>query len=164
MAQLSELRGGSTEWHVGIVNGLNLSNSARLAPQRFGASSGLKSIEDLRDRVCSHAHALGLIPEWFVSNFEGEILEWVHAAPDRLHGIIINPGGLTSFGAATRQALSDTGLPVIECHFANLAKHGRSSIFTPGVTGQVQGLRHHSYTAALVAMAGILDDESANTD
>ena len=93
-----------------------------------------------------------------VSNHEGEILDWIQTQTDDLDGLLINPAGLTWTGEATRHALYDSGLPVVEVHFANPARRGKPSIFTDSVVGTCQGLRKHSYTAALVALVAMLDD------
>lgn len=116
----------------------------------------IKSIEDLEQRVKDTAEGLGVtIASSIASNYEGAILDWIHEEQGDLDGILINPAGSTYPGEPTRHALEDTGLPVIEVHFA--IPFG-DSIFTRSVVGTCQGLRKHSYTAALVAMTCMLDD------
>lgn len=148
-------RPGQQRWRIGLVNGLNMSNIGLRNTKDYG---GL-TIEQLEQRVRDTATELGVVLAPTVcSNHEGVLLGWIHAEHRRLHGVLINPAGLTPYGEATQHALEDTGLPVIEVHFANTVLHGRTSIFTPSVVGTCMGLYKHSYTAALVGITCMLDD------
>jgi len=114
---------------------------------------------ELEGRVATIADAFGVdLVRTIVSNHEGEILDWIQTQTDDLDGLLVNPAGLTWGGDATCHALCETGLPVIEVHFANPVRGGRRSVFTDWMTGTCQGLRKHSYDAALVAMVAMLDD------
>lgn len=148
-------RSGDRVWRIGMINGPNMPNLGKRDANFYGAIT----MEQLDERVRNIAAGLGAIIQSSVcSNYEGDILTWIHAEHGELDGIIINPAGLTPYGEATRHALEDTGLPVIEMHFANTAERGRSSIFTSTVVGICMGLHKHSYTAALVGMVCMLDD------
>lgn len=155
MPKVGLSRPGEQRWRIGLVNGPNMSNIGGRNPKDYG---GL-TLEQLEQRVRDTASELGVVLTSTVcSNHEGDLLDWIHATHRELDGIIINPAGITPYGEATRHALEDTGLPVIEVHFANTALRGRTSIFTPSVVGTCMGLHKHSYTAALVGMTCMLDD------
>jgi 3-dehydroquinate dehydratase-2 len=155
MPTVSLVRPGDRAWRLGLVNGPNMSNIGRRNPEEYG---GL-TIEQLEQHVRDVASGLGVVLASTVcSNHEGDLLDWIHAESQGLDGIVINPAGLTPYGEATRHALEDTGLPVVEVHFANIAMRGRTSVFTPSVVGTCMGLHKHSYTAALVGMTCMLDD------
>lgn len=148
-------RPGERAWRIGLINGPNMSNIGRRNPKDYG---GL-TIERLEQHVRDTATGLGVVLASTVcSNHEGDLLDWIHVEHAQLDGILINPAGLTPYGEATRHALEDTGIPVIEVHFANTVLRGRTSIFTPSVVGTCMGLHKHSYTAALVGMTCMLDD------
>ena len=78
--------------------------------------------------------------------------------------------GLTQPGVATKHALTETGRPFVEVHFANgvappTAPRGLPigpwhSTFSPSATGVMMGLREHSYAAAILSLAMALDDET----
>ena len=153
---LSTIRTGQHCWRIGLINGPNMLHLEKREKERFGA---VGTIQDLEARVAALAEALGVdLARRCVSNHEGEILDWIQTQTDDLDGVLINPGGLTWTGEATRHALFDTGLPVVEVHFAYPGRRGKPSIFSDSVVGTCQGLRKHSYTAALVALVAMLDD------
>jgi 3-dehydroquinate dehydratase-2 len=154
--ELSVIRTGDRRWRLGLLNGPNMLHLEKRERSRFG---DVGTIQDLEARVRALAAALGTeLARTCVSNHEGEILDWIQTQTDDLDGLLVNPAGLTWTGEATRHALYDTGLPVIEVHFANPTRRGKPSIFTESVVGTCQGLRKHSYTAALVALVAMLDD------
>lgn len=153
---LKGVRPGNTEWRIGLLNGVNVANIGRRNKAVYGS---VESLEALEIYVGELAESLGVkLVKRFASNHEGAILDWIHAEGYDLDGILFNPGGLVSYGLPTRQALTDTGVPVIEVHFSNLAAYGYTSIFSPHVVGTVAGLRKHSYAAGLTAMVSMLDD------
>jgi len=150
------LRTGSRSWRIGLLNGPNMVHLERRERERFGS---VGTIRDLEARVRTLAEALGVkLAATCVSNHEGEILDWIQTQTDDLDGLLVNPAGLTWTGEATRHALFETGLPVVEIHFANPNRRGKPSIFSDSVVGTCQGLRKHSYTAGLVALVALLDD------
>ena len=154
---LKGVRPGNTEWRIGLLNGVNVPNVGRRNKKVYGS---VESLEALENYVAGLAESLGVkLAKRFASNHEGAILDWIHAEGYDLDGILFNPGGLISYGLPTRQALSDTGVPVVEVHFANIAAYGFTSIFSPHVVGTVAGLRKHSYAAGLTAMVSMLDDD-----
>jgi len=153
---LGAVRTGDRRWRIGMINGPNMVHLERREKDRFGS---VGTIADLERRVGALAAALGVeLARTIVSNHEGEILDWIQTQTDDLDAVLINPAGLTWTGEATRHALFDTGLPVVEVHFANPARRGKPSVFSDSVVGTCQGLRKHSYTAALVALVAMLDD------
>lgn len=153
---ISVIRTSEQRWRIGLVNGPNMPHLEKRERERFG---DVGTIRDLEARIRTLADALGVeLVRTCVSNHEGEILDWIQTQTDDLDGLLVNPAGLTWTGEATRHALYDTGLPVIEIHFANPSRRGKPSIFTESVVGTCQGLRKHSYTAALVALVAMLDD------
>lgn len=150
------LRSGENRWRIGMINGPNMPNLEKRERLRFGSAG---SISDLEGRVRDLAVALGTeLVRTCVSNHEGDILDWLQTQTDDLDGLLVNPAGLTWSGLATCHAIYDTGLPVVEIHFAKPNWHGLNSVFTDWVVGTCQGLRKHSYAAALVALVGMLDD------
>lgn len=144
-------------WRIGLINGPNMPNLHNRSPKVYGPS---QTIQKLEERVTNIGDGLGVDILPFHSNFDGEILEWLHknAFNGSLHGIIINPAGMNIYGEHARHCLEDSGLPYVEVHFSNIVVRKLNSVFTDTAVGICHGLRKHSYTAALVAMAGFLDD------
>ncbi len=150
-------RTGTKRWRVGVINGPNMSNLINRNTAVFGAA---QTIQELEAEIVETGKTLGVDVETMHSNFEGEILEWLHANAfdGRLHALLVNPAGFTGYADAVRYCLEETGLPYVEIHYENQAVSGRVSIFTRSATAMCHGLRKHTYTAALVGLVGILDD------
>lgn len=151
------LRTGSTVWRIGVVNGTNMSNLINRDRERFGPP---QTIEQLETWIQETGTKLGLHVETMHSNHDGVIIEWLHehAFGGELDGIIINPAGLTTYAEHVRHCLEESKVPYVEAHFANIAVTGHRSVFSRSAVGVCHGFRKHSYTAALVALASILDD------
>lgn len=134
-----------------------MSNLANRDPARFGPP---ETIEALENAIVATGAALGLRVQCTHSNYDGEMLEWLHAHAygDEFDGILINPAGWTNYAEHIRHCLEESRLPYIEVHYANIAVTGHHSVFTKTAVGVCHGFRRHSYAAALVAMARILDD------
>ncbi len=155
-----------TRWKIAVIDGPNMTNLGNRSQAIYGP---IRSIADLQKLVSDTAEALHVDVTQFVSNHEGEILEFIHSTASTHDAYIINPAGLTTYGEATRHALEDTTKPVIECHFSNTARHFaevvpsyllQQSRFTYSATGLIMGMRQYSYVGALLSLTMSLDDES----
>lgn len=153
-------------WRIGVINGPNMPNLGHRDQGIYGPIDSLTSLEELVER---HSALIGVEVTQFASNFEGEILEFIHRSAADVHAYIINPAGLTTYGEATRHALGDTHRPYVEVHFANTARAFDAftsggtrleSRFTFTATGLVMGLRQYSYLGALLGLTLALDDQA----
>jgi 3-dehydroquinate dehydratase-2 len=154
---LSVLRTSENRWRVGMINGPNMSNLKKRDPAIYGAVDDLAQVEEQMQAL---AAALEVdLTHTICSNHEGEIVDWIQELSDELDGIVINPASLTRFGLSTVHALFDSGLPVVEVHFSNIAALGIPSLFSETVVGVCSGMRRHSYTAALIGLVAMLDDQ-----
>jgi 3-dehydroquinate dehydratase len=142
---LHALRGGTAEWRIAVVNGPNL-------------TSELARIDDFGALVTEWSRELGVTTEYFGSNHEGKLLEFIHASAESTDGYLVNPGGLRRGGEALRHALRDTKRPHVEVYLTNEVRDDRGSVFAPSVTAIFGGLRQFTYLGALVALTLALDD------
>jgi 3-dehydroquinate dehydratase-2 len=150
------VRSTDRRWRIGLLNGPNMPNLGNRDKAVYGAISSMGALVKYFRDVCE---GLGVeLAAEVCSNYEGDILTWIHAEGPQLDGIVANPAGLTAFGEATRHALAEAGCPFVEVHFGNLARTGLQSRFTATAAGLCYGLREHSYAAGLLALVGILDD------
>lgn len=154
-------RSADKAWRIGLINGTNMSNLINRNPAVFGTP---QTIEELERWIVGIGGALGVDVYPMHSNHDGEIIEWINAKAfgGHVEAFIINPAGLTTYAEHVRHCLEETRLPYVEVHYANLARSGHHSVFTRTALGIACGFRKHSYTAALVALVGVLD-ESART-
>lgn len=139
---------------VFVLNGPNLN----LLGQREPAIYGTTTLAEIRERTLAKARALGLEVDFRQSNFEGELITWLHEARQAACGVVINPAGYSFTSVALLDALKLFDGPKIELHLSNI--HARESIYQHSlmswaVTGVVCGFGAAGYELALDAMAGL---------
>jgi 3-dehydroquinate dehydratase II len=165
MATQPFARTSSKRHRIVIIDGPNMTNLGARNKRVYGS---INSIDDLQKYCIELGDSLGVDIEVFVSNYEGAILEHIHATAATADAYILNPAGLTEIGIPTKHALTETGKPVIEVHFANVLAGPSTprglpigpweSVFSPHVTGVMMGLRQYSYAGAIVGLTLALDD------
>lgn len=139
------------------LNGPNLN----LLGQRNPGIYGVKTLPEVNQAVADRAAAMGLEVAFFQSNLEGEIINFIQENRGQVDGIIINPGALTHYGYALKDALIDAAVPVIEVHLGNIharEEWRRHSVIADIARGQIAGFGWRSYTAAIEIMAGLIAD------
>jgi 3-dehydroquinate dehydratase-2 len=161
----SGLRSSKRRHRLVVIDGPNMTNLGARNKRVYGA---IASIQDLQRFCLAFGAAMGVEITTFVSNFEGAILEFIHQSAASADAYVINPAGLTEGGVATKHALTETGKPFIEVHFANIvapptAPRGLPigpwrSTFSASATGVMMGMREYSYAAAIISLAMALDD------
>lgn len=100
---------------VGVIHGPNLRLLGRREPDLYGPGT----LEDIDVALHTLARELSIDLEIFQSNHEGEILDWLEAASERVEGFLINPAALTHTSVGLRDALLGAGLPFVEVHISN---------------------------------------------
>ena len=131
-----------------IINGPNLNNLGR----RDASHYGVTTLEQIEDALRERAGDLGVDVEFFQSNHEGEIVDFIQRATDGADGIAINAGALTHYGLSMRDALTDSRLPIIEVHLSNIHARDefrRHSVIADLAVGQIAGLGWRGYIYAL---------------
>jgi 3-dehydroquinate dehydratase II len=143
-----------------ILNGPNLNRLGTREPGVYGHDT----LQDLEQQCHDWALALGFQAECRQSNFEGQLLEWVQTASEHgFRAIIINPGALTHYSYALRDAIGGQPLPVLEVHISNV--HAREefrhkSVVAPVCVGAIIGLGVQGYRLALEYLALKLSQNS----
>ena len=136
-----------------VVNGPNLNLLGTREPQIYGSTTLAQIEMRLRELAVQWP---GLELEFFQSNSEGAILDYLHAQGPRAHGIVINPGGLAHSSVALRDAVAAIGIPAVEVHVTNIHAREpfrRRSLLAGVCRGSVCGLGPYGYEAALEALA-----------
>ena len=131
-----------------IVNGPNLNMLGLREVQHYGTTT----LSDIRERVSVRATNLGVEVDFFQSNYEGAIVDYLQNNYADASGIIINAGALTHYSVSIHDALKDTRLPIVEIHLSNI--HGREefrhrSVIAPIAEGQITGLGWQGYIFGL---------------
>ncbi len=142
-------------WRVLVLNGPNLNLLGTREPNLYGT----ETLEAIIERVRQHATTLQIEIEHLQSNHEGVLIDAIHQARGRVHGIILNAGALTHTSYALRDAIVAVGIPTVEVHLTNIyarEEFRRHSVLAPVCIGQISGFGAHGYLLALDALCHIL--------
>lgn len=110
-----------------VLNGPNLNLLGKRQPHIYGH----ETLADVERDCATLASELGLETRFLQSNWEGQIIDWIHEARETAIGIVINPGAFTHTSVAILDALNAFEGSVIEVHISNVHKR--------------ESFRHHSY-------------------
>ena len=142
-----------------VLNGPNLNMLGVRQPEIYGR----ETLGDIEVACKERAGELDVAVEFRQSNYEGELIEWIHEARDNADGIIINPAGLTHTSVALRDSLLVAELPVIEVHLSNIYRREtfrHTSYVSAAAHGVICGFGSHGYVLALAAMARLIAAET----
>ena len=142
-----------------VLHGPNLNALGRRDRHHYG----VLTLDDINRRIAERAGALSVSIECFQSNHEGALVDKLQERAGSIDGVVINAGALTHYGLSLKDALTDAGVPVVEVHLSNIharEEWRRHSVLADTARGQIAGLGWRGYTAALEALAGIIDEES----
>jgi 3-dehydroquinate dehydratase-2 len=113
---------------------------------------GTRNLDEINAGLKQYAINAGIELELFQSNHEGQIIDEIHKACQRIDFIIINPGALTHYSIALYDALKAVSIPFIEVHLTNIyaREEFRShSLLSPLAAGIIAGLGAEGYHMAL---------------
>jgi len=142
-----------------IINGPNLN----MLGKRDKATYGRKTLAEIDSLVKKQGEKLDAEITSFQSNSEGALVDFIQQQSSSADGIIINPGALTHYGFSLRDALADSGLPIIEVHLSNIYAREdwrAESVIAPIAKGQISGLGWQGYIVALQALLAELKGEN----
>lgn len=114
---------------VTVLNGPNLNLLGKRQPEIYGR----ETLTDVERACAALAAELGVEVVFLQSNWEGQIIDWIHEARGTSAGIVINPGAFTHTSVAILDALNAFEGVVIEVHISNVHKR--------------ESFRHHSYVS-----------------
>ena len=124
-----------------ILNGPNLNLLGKRQPEIYGTDT----LADVEAACAAVAAEYGFKIKLLQSNWEGQIIDWIHDARQDGAAIIINPAALSHTSVAVLDALNTFEGPVVEVHISQI--HRR------------EAFRHHSYVSlradAVIAGCGV---------
>ena len=121
---------------------------------------GVKTLDDIAELVQDRARQLEVETEFFQSNHEGALVDYLQRLTPDVAGIIVNAGALTHYGLSLRDALIDARLPIVEVHLSNIharEEFRRRSVIADIAQGQIAGLGWQGYIFALEYLASHLN-------
>jgi 3-dehydroquinate dehydratase-2 len=128
-----------------VLHGPNLNLLGTREPSVYGRTS----LAEVNQAVERHAAARGARAVCRQSNHEGQLVDWIQsAAAEGFSAIVMNPGALTHYSVALRDAVAAVPVPVIEVHLSNIharEEFRRHSVIAPAAAGQIAGFGVTSY-------------------
>ncbi|MDO5648592.1 type II 3-dehydroquinate dehydratase [Paracoccus sp. (in: a-proteobacteria)] len=137
-----------------VLNGPNLNLLGQRQPEIYGAAT-LADVE----RLCADVATPHNI-RFLQTNWEGQLIDWIHQARTEAAGIVINPAALTHTSVAVLDALNAFDGPVIEVHISQVHKREsfrHHSFVSLRADGVIAGFGVEGYAAAIrrvVSLAG----------
>ncbi len=134
-----------------VLNGINLN----MFGKRDAATYGTATLDDINSACERLGHELGAQIACYQTNFEGEMVQRIHAAhSDGTAAVVINAGAWTHYSIGLRDALAILKCPIIEVHMSNI--HAREefrhhSVIAAIAKGQIAGFGVESYLLGIRA-------------
>jgi 3-dehydroquinate dehydratase-2 len=140
-------------YNILIMNGPNLN----LLGKRDAGMYGNDTWEDIQQRLSQECLSLGVQPQFYQSNHEGDLVDFIQSNHGKIDGIAINAGALTHYGYSLKDALIDSNVPIVEVHMSNpygREEWRRHSVLGDIVQGIITGFGWMSY---ILAIKGLLN-------
>ena len=129
-----------------IINGPNLNLLGKREPGIYGSESFESFYNELQQKYASVSF------DYFQSNVEGELINYLQQVGFEADGIIMNPGGYTHTSVAIGDCIAAITSPLIEVHISNV--HAREefrhlSHVSAKARGTIAGLGLKGYELAV---------------
>ena len=135
-----------------IINGPNLNMLGIREPAVYGS----RTYKDLCQYIKAKAKELGVKPEFFQSNCEGEICTKIQKTLGKYDGIVMNPGACAHYSYAIHDAIKSVTTPCVEVHISNIHQRQeefrKKSVTAGACIGQISGFGFYGYILAINAL------------
>ncbi len=131
-----------------VINGPNLNLLGEREPEIYGRDS----LDDVNRWIANHELCAAHDLQFFQSNHEGQIIDYLQAHRKSADGVVINPGGLTHYSVALRDAIAGCQLATVEVHISDIhAREGfrQISMVKDVCIAQISGRGKHGYVEAI---------------
>lgn len=114
---------------------------------------GEETAESIKKDIIAYGKVLDIDVTVYQSNYEGAIIEQIHNSRLEYNAVIINPGALTHYSYAVRDAIASvSAIPFFEVHMSNIHKREEfrhKSVTAPVCVGQISGFGSYGYKMVL---------------
>jgi 3-dehydroquinate dehydratase II len=142
-----------------VLNGPNLNFLGIREPGIYGTTT----LEEIERDIKQRGTELGMEVLCFQSNHEGELIDKIQQAYGQVQFILFNPGALTHYSLALRDAVKSVNIPTLEIHLSNIASREefrRESVIAPVCIGQISGLGPAGYLLGIEAAVKLLENDT----
>jgi 3-dehydroquinate dehydratase-2 len=139
-----------------LVSGPNLDLLGTRSPEIYGTQTLEEHVRRFREAALETGYSVSDVQ----SNFEGDLIEAIHAARASVDAIVVNLGALTHSSWSLSDALAIFEGVKIEVHLSNPAAREpfrHVSTIAGVVNGTIAGFGGLSYDLALVAVRRLLE-------
>jgi len=99
-----------------VINGPNLNLLGEREPEVYGRDT----LDDVNHWMVNHELCATHDLQFFQSNHEGQIIDYLQAHRKSADGVVINPGGLTHYSVALRDAIAGCQVATVEVHISDI--------------------------------------------
>ena len=141
-----------------VMHGPNLNTLGTREPAIYGTTT----LADINAMLQKRGTQLGVAVESCQSNYEGGLIDYLQQHASEADGIIINPGALTHYSIALRDALAAVKAPIIEVHLSNIyarESFRHHSIVAAVCQGHIVGLGWRGYLLALEGLVDLVQED-----
>ena len=138
-----------------VINGPNLNLLGIREPEIYGS----ETLEDIGNWLDEQPDADTHDIIWFQSNHEGDLIDQIQSTISLFDGIIINPGALTHYSFAIRDAIASVITPNVEVHLSDInsrEEFRKVSVIKDECISQISGLGKHVYIEAIKTLVNHL--------
>lgn len=135
-----------------VLNGPNLNLLGEREPHIYGHTT----LAQIGERCAAVGKRVGLEVDFWQSNHEGQLVDWIHEARKTRAGIVFNPAAYSFTSMAILDALKASQLPIVEVHISNIHRREpmyHKSYVSLAATAVICGMGPFGYEAALEFLA-----------
>ena len=133
---------------VFVINGPNLNMLGIREPGVYGSST----YNDLVEMIKKHCAEINVEVDFFQSNHEGDLVDYIQKAYYEADGIVINPGAYTHTSVALLDAAKAVAKPLVEVHISDVSKREdfrQVSYISLAASKRIMGHGFNGYTEAI---------------
>lgn len=137
---------------VFVINGPNLNMLGIREPGVYGSST----YNDLVEMIKKHCAEINVEVDFFQSNHEGDLVDYIQKAYYEADGIVINPGAYTHTSVALLDAAKAVAKPLVEVHISDVSKREdfrQVSYISLAASKRIMGRGFNGYIEAIDYLA-----------